>query len=173
MHDRKSLRRPAATLWLMLPFYAAAAVAQPSAQSADQMLKVGSLTLQRCAPPGAWCGTFTRALDPTGAVAGTVGVYFEYYPHSGAAPSQGTFVGVILKIDSTVRATAPVGSSARVNVPHQARALDPTGAVAGTVGVYFEYYPHKGSLRWCGTTVGNTQIVSHGGQQAPVDPAPG
>ena len=28
------------------------------------------------------------------------GSLFEYYPHSGAAPSQGTFVGVILKIDS-------------------------------------------------------------------------
>jgi pimeloyl-ACP methyl ester carboxylesterase len=31
-------------------------------------------------------------LDPAGAVAGTVAVYFEYYPHDGSGPARGTLV---------------------------------------------------------------------------------
>ncbi|HVW69451.1 MAG TPA: alpha/beta hydrolase [Steroidobacteraceae bacterium] len=38
------------------------------------------------------CGVLVRPLDPTGAVAGTIPVYFEYYPHTGAGPSAGTLV---------------------------------------------------------------------------------
>jgi len=54
-------------------------------------LTVGRLTLHRC-EHGAWCGRLPRALDPGGAVAGTVAVYFEYYPHSGGGPARGTLV---------------------------------------------------------------------------------
>jgi pimeloyl-ACP methyl ester carboxylesterase len=55
-------------------------------------LKVGRLTLHRCKSAAPWCGTLTRALDPSGAVAGTVPVYFEYYPHSQAGAAAGTLV---------------------------------------------------------------------------------
>jgi pimeloyl-ACP methyl ester carboxylesterase len=65
------------------------AVQPPNAQSGA--LTVGRLTLQPC-DHGAWCGRLPRALDPAGAVAGTVAVYFEYYPHSGAGPGRGTLV---------------------------------------------------------------------------------
>ena len=53
---------------------------------------MGSLTLTRCAAPQAWCGTFSRALDPASVVPGTITVYFEYYPHTGAGVTQGTLV---------------------------------------------------------------------------------
>ena len=33
-----------------------------------------------------------RALDPSGVVAGTLPVYFEYYPHSAPGPATGTLV---------------------------------------------------------------------------------
>jgi pimeloyl-ACP methyl ester carboxylesterase len=55
-------------------------------------LEVGHTTLQRCGS-AAWCGILPRALDPTGVVGGTVPIYFEYYPHTGAAPAAGTLVG--------------------------------------------------------------------------------
>jgi pimeloyl-ACP methyl ester carboxylesterase len=55
-------------------------------------LKVGSLTLQRCGTPARWCGTLARALDPAGAVAGALSVYFEYYPHSMPGKSRGMLV---------------------------------------------------------------------------------
>ena len=55
-----------------------------------ESLTVGELTLHRCGTL-AWCGTLPRALDPTGAVPGTVPVVFEFYPHS-AATSAGVLV---------------------------------------------------------------------------------
>jgi pimeloyl-ACP methyl ester carboxylesterase len=55
-------------------------------------LKVGALTLQRCAAPARWCGTLPRPLDPSGKRPGTVAIYFEYYPHTTPGPTAGTFV---------------------------------------------------------------------------------
>jgi pimeloyl-ACP methyl ester carboxylesterase len=53
---------------------------------------VGSLVLHRCASAAPWCATLERPLDPRGEVPGTVPVYFEYYPHTGAGPAAGTLV---------------------------------------------------------------------------------
>ncbi len=41
---------------------------------------------------GARCGYLNRPLDPAGAVAGTLGIYYEFYPHSGAGAAAGTLV---------------------------------------------------------------------------------
>ena len=62
----------------------------PSAGTAT--LQVGRLLLHRCQSAAAWCGTLPRALDPSGAVPGTIAVYFEYYPHSRAGSAAGTLV---------------------------------------------------------------------------------
>jgi pimeloyl-ACP methyl ester carboxylesterase len=64
----------------------------PSAVAASATLQVGRLLLHRCASGAPWCGTLPRALDPSGAVPGTIAVYFEYYPHSRAGPAAGTLV---------------------------------------------------------------------------------
>ncbi len=53
---------------------------------------VGQAHLHRCDTPAPWCGELMRALDPGGAVPGTVAVYFEYYPHSAPGPAAGTLV---------------------------------------------------------------------------------
>jgi pimeloyl-ACP methyl ester carboxylesterase len=71
---------------------AAGGTAGASGPAPDSALKVGGLTLHHCRTPAPWCGTLTRALDPTGAVPGTIGVYFEYYPHSAAGAAAGTLV---------------------------------------------------------------------------------
>src|SRR5580704_18843820 len=60
--------------------------------AAAESLSVGELTLHRCDTPAPWCGTLTRALDPSGAVPGTLAVYFEYWPHTGAQAAAGTLV---------------------------------------------------------------------------------
>ncbi len=57
-----------------------------------ESLSVGGMTLHRCDSAAPWCGTLARALDPSGAVAGTVGVYFEYWPHTGEGAAAGTLV---------------------------------------------------------------------------------
>lgn len=67
----------------------AAAVPPPAAVAA---VTVGQEHLHRCDTPAPWCGELVRALDPGGAVTGTVAVYFEYYPHSAAGPAAGTLV---------------------------------------------------------------------------------
>jgi pimeloyl-ACP methyl ester carboxylesterase len=67
---------------------AAAGTPAPAAAT----LEVGRMTLHRC-ENGAWCGVLSRPLDPTGAVAGTLPIYFEFYPHSAAGPAAGTLVG--------------------------------------------------------------------------------
>src|SRR5580658_8281119 len=56
---------------------AAGAAAAPEPASAGGF-RVGRLTLRRCRTPAPWCATLLRPLDPTGAVPGTIGVYFEY-----------------------------------------------------------------------------------------------
>ncbi len=63
----------------------------PAAAQQGATLQVGHLTLHRCRS-GGWCGTLRRPLDPAGTIGGTIPVYFEYYRHSGAAPSAGTLV---------------------------------------------------------------------------------
>src|SRR3979409_2597498 len=45
-------------------------------------LKVGSLTLHACRDAQAYCGSIDRALDPSGTVAGTIKIGFEFYPHT-------------------------------------------------------------------------------------------
>ena len=55
-------------------------------------LHVGTLTLHRCETAAPWCAVLERALDPTGAVAGTIPIYFEYYPHTAPGPAVGTLV---------------------------------------------------------------------------------
>ena len=62
----------------------------PAAKQAT-LLK-GSIELRRCPGPTAYCGTFDRPLDPTGAIPGRISIYFEYYPHSGTGKSLGTLV---------------------------------------------------------------------------------
>ena len=86
------MRLATASLWLALPLQAAFGAETSRAPSTAPTLKVGSLTLKRCAPAGAWCGTLERALDPLGVVAGSVAVYFEFYLHSGPERSSGTLV---------------------------------------------------------------------------------
>src|SRR5262252_5241639 len=54
-------------------------------------LKVGRLLLQRC-DSAPWCGRLTRPLDPLEPAGRTLAVYFEYFPHSGRGPAQGTLV---------------------------------------------------------------------------------
>src|SRR6516162_2606975 len=58
---------------------------------AGATLEVGHTTLKRCGS-AAWCGVLPRPLNPTGAVDGTVPIYFEYYPHTAAGAAAGTLV---------------------------------------------------------------------------------
>jgi pimeloyl-ACP methyl ester carboxylesterase len=65
----------------------------PAPVHADSdMLKVGSVVLRRCETAAPWCGNLTRPLDPTGAVAGTISVYFEFYPHTQIGKATSTLV---------------------------------------------------------------------------------
>lgn len=71
----------------------AASTHEPSAGApVPSVLSVGTLTLQRCTDVDAWCGSVKRALDPTGAVAGTLSIHFEYYPHEAAGKAEGMLV---------------------------------------------------------------------------------
>ena len=70
----------------------AAVAGQAATGTARATLRVGNLTLQRCAAPEAWCGTLERPLDPNHAVPGVVPVHFEYYRHLDAGPATGTLV---------------------------------------------------------------------------------
>ena len=69
------------------------ASAPPGAAPAPAALKrVGRMTLERCGGGRAYCGRIERPLDPSGAIAGRISVYFEFYPHLTAGPSAGTLV---------------------------------------------------------------------------------
>jgi pimeloyl-ACP methyl ester carboxylesterase len=61
------------------------------AAGSDQTLTVGRLLLHACGS-GRWCGTLSRPLDPREPTGGALSVYFEYFPHSGRGPAQGTLV---------------------------------------------------------------------------------
>jgi pimeloyl-ACP methyl ester carboxylesterase len=41
---------------------------------------------------GARCGYLNRPLDPAGSIAGTLGIYYEFYPHAGTGAAAGTLV---------------------------------------------------------------------------------
>lgn len=69
-----------------------AVAATHAADARNATLTVGRLTLHRCATPAPWCGTLQRPLDPSGAIGGSIPVYFEYYPHSGPDGNAGTLV---------------------------------------------------------------------------------
>lgn len=62
------------------------------AAAASATLTVGQLTLHRCATPAPWCGTLERPLDPGGVIPGRLGIYFEYWPHTGPGAAAGTLV---------------------------------------------------------------------------------
>lgn len=83
------------------PSLAAGSAAEPDAPTpppaaahsvpSGRLRTVGRLTLQPC-DHGAWCGRLPRSLDPASPAAGTLAIYFEYYPHSGSGPTHGTLV---------------------------------------------------------------------------------
>jgi pimeloyl-ACP methyl ester carboxylesterase len=70
----------------------AATTTVSEAHGAADTVRLGSLTLHRCHTPAPWCATLQRPLDPAGAVAGSIPVYFEYYPHTAPGPAVGTLV---------------------------------------------------------------------------------
>jgi pimeloyl-ACP methyl ester carboxylesterase len=84
---RKGGRRSS---WRWAVLTAAVTGAVMSSQAAS--LTVGLITLHRCQSPAPWCGTLERPFDPTGRVPGRIPIYFEFFPHEGPGPSQGTLV---------------------------------------------------------------------------------
>jgi pimeloyl-ACP methyl ester carboxylesterase len=65
---------------------------RPVESAGDGGLPVGSLTLHRCETAAPWCAVLERPLDPSDALAGTIPIYFEYYPHTAPGPAAGTLV---------------------------------------------------------------------------------
>jgi pimeloyl-ACP methyl ester carboxylesterase len=99
--DKHSATRGAR--YLLLGALVAQALAWPAstagADAADgpqptgaAILTVGKLTLHRCETAAPWCASVVRLLDPSGAVPGTLPIYFEYYPHAAPGPAAGTLV---------------------------------------------------------------------------------
>jgi pimeloyl-ACP methyl ester carboxylesterase len=82
----------AVLLAALLALAALPAAADNHKPAPAESLGVGSLTLHRCETPAPWCGELPRALDPSATVAGTIAVYFEFWPHSGAGTAAGTLV---------------------------------------------------------------------------------
>ncbi len=62
------------------------------AGAASKTLQLGSMNLAGCGSAGAFCGRLERPLDPTGAIAGRVSIYFEYYPQRKGGKPIGTLV---------------------------------------------------------------------------------
>jgi pimeloyl-ACP methyl ester carboxylesterase len=54
-------------------------------------LRQGSLALRRCSNE-AYCGTLGRPLDPQNPLAGSLAIYFEFFPHRSAGAGAGTLV---------------------------------------------------------------------------------
>ncbi|HYM43251.1 MAG TPA: alpha/beta fold hydrolase [Steroidobacteraceae bacterium] len=77
---------------LMLQALVWAAAVEPLPAGPAATLSVGALTLHRCETPAPWCAVLMRPLDPRGTVAGTLPVYFEYYPHTAPGAVAGTLV---------------------------------------------------------------------------------
>ncbi len=80
----------AALLCALLGLAAAAADSRKILPAESQT--VGGMSLHRCDTAAPWCGFVPRALDPSGVVAGTIGIYFEYWPHTGGGAATGTLV---------------------------------------------------------------------------------
>src|SRR5262245_53378439 len=76
----------------MLALWAICAVAFAAPPPAK--ITVGSLTLKLCNTDyNGYCGSLKRPLDPTGQVAGSINVGFEYYPRfDQASPALGTLL---------------------------------------------------------------------------------
>ena len=78
----------------LLAFTGSAVAASPAGVPASlaPALTVGRVSFRRCEPAGQWCATLLRPLDPHGRIAGTIPIYFEYYPHLSAGAAAGTLV---------------------------------------------------------------------------------
>ena len=63
-----------------------------TARSEPLTRRVGRMRLERCAEVHAYCGRIDRPLDPSGAIAGRISIYFEFFPHSAPGRSAGTLV---------------------------------------------------------------------------------
>jgi pimeloyl-ACP methyl ester carboxylesterase len=63
-----------------------------SAAKRPSIKHIGAIDLHDCGAAGGYCGRFERPLDPAGVIPGRLSIYFEFYPHSGSARSQGTLV---------------------------------------------------------------------------------
>ena len=75
-------------VFLLALYFAAPAAAKRLKPSAELMprpakaeIQVGSRHLRRCKDAPAYCGILSRPLDPAGAVAGSVDIGFQFYPH--------------------------------------------------------------------------------------------
>ncbi len=71
---------------------AAPAGADSASAATPHFKRVGRMLLERCATGPAYCGRIDRPLDPSGAIAGRISIYFEFYPRTSAIPSEGTLV---------------------------------------------------------------------------------
>jgi len=83
------------TFWVRASFGVLLSVVVASAYAAPpQTLRVGSLVLTYCnSDYDGYCGAVERPVDPTGRVAGTITIGFEYYPHTaGGKKSLGTIL---------------------------------------------------------------------------------
>ena len=79
-------------LYLALLLCVRGTAVTPATAPSTDTLTVGQLALHHCDSPAPWCGTLSRPLDPSGAVPGTVSVYFEFYPHASPGAALGTLV---------------------------------------------------------------------------------
>lgn len=77
---------------LVLALRPAAAEAGSLKAAGADTLRVGSITLHHCETAAPWCASVVRPLDPAGVVPGTIAIYLEFYPHSGAGKATGTLV---------------------------------------------------------------------------------
>ncbi len=61
--------------------------------AAAQTITVGDLTLTHCIKAyDGYCGSLSRPLDPTGRVAGSIAIGFEFYPHTDSGRAAGTII---------------------------------------------------------------------------------
>jgi pimeloyl-ACP methyl ester carboxylesterase len=79
----------------MMPIVIGIVALLVASASPPPAVKVGTLTLHRCADLPAYCGSIVRPLDPAGAVSGTIPIGFTWLPHRDAnAPAAGTILAM-------------------------------------------------------------------------------
>jgi pimeloyl-ACP methyl ester carboxylesterase len=89
--------------WFSLGVLVAACAAHAAQGPAAEVstLTVGTVVLHRCNTGAPWCGYLVRPLGPTlakgtagaaSSAAGTIAIYFEFYPHTGEGKATGTLV---------------------------------------------------------------------------------